>query len=118
MILWAAPAAAQEVDCTNVVTQQDMNTCAYDDWQYADGELNDAYAAAITLAQEMAEYSDTDVEEALRVAQRAWVTYRDAACLVESLSAEGGSMQPMLEYGCMARLTEERAEDLRLFVAY
>jgi uncharacterized protein YecT (DUF1311 family) len=113
--LLAAPAVAQKVSCVSPVTQADMNECAALDWEIADEALNVAYADAIAAAREMTAYSETDVEEALRDAQRAWVAFRDLACEVESLAAEGGSMQPMLYSGCMARLTEARTEDLIIF---
>jgi uncharacterized protein YecT (DUF1311 family) len=60
-------------------------------------------------------YSQVNVEESLREAQRAWVTFRDLACEVESLVAEGGSMQPMIYSACLTTLTEERTDALRYF---
>ena len=47
------PAAAQEADCDAAVTQQDMNQCAYADWEAADADLNSAYQAAIALLQDL-----------------------------------------------------------------
>ena len=114
-LLWAAPAMAQELDCSAPVTQNDINQCAEMDWRRADVALNDSYAMAVAAARDMGKYSDTDIEEALRAAQRAWVTFRDLACAVESLQAEGGSMQPMLFSGCMTRLTLARIDDLHYF---
>ncbi|TXH96313.1 MAG: DUF1311 domain-containing protein [Pseudorhodobacter sp.] len=50
----------------------------------------------------------------LRKGQKAWISFRDDACAAEGYVMHGGSAEPMLVYGCMARLTEARAEDLRL----
>ena len=52
-------------------------------------------------------------EASLREAQRAWVTFRDAHCRLQSFEARGGSMQPMLLSQCKAYLTELRTEQLR-----
>lgn len=118
------PAQAQEeaIDCNDPVTQFEMNECAYRDWQAADANLNEAYGFAIAHAQRIdtsaamtGDTRDTGTEEMLRRAQRAWITFRDAACSVESDIALGGSMQPMLYSGCMTALTRRRAEDLRYF---
>lgn len=110
---------AQDVDCDTAETQQDMNFCAEQDWQVADADLNDAYGAALALMQEIDTVTepmgDTE-EERLRTAQRAWVDYRDAACDVAGYAMRGGSAEPLLIYGCMAALTEERTAGLRSLV--
>jgi uncharacterized protein YecT (DUF1311 family) len=109
-------ATAQDVDCTNAVTQQEMNLCAELDWQVADAELNDAYAAVIAMMQNIdAETTPIGVtEEArLREAQRAWVAFRDATCDVAGYAMRGGSAEPLLIYGCMMTLSAERADELR-----
>ncbi|MEJ2021971.1 MAG: hypothetical protein P8X43_08020 [Maritimibacter sp.] len=52
MALFAAPALAQELDCNNALTQSDMTQCAYQGWQYADGDLNATYRLAVSWAKE------------------------------------------------------------------
>ena len=114
-ILLTGPLQAQEVDCAMAETQQDMNFCAEQDWQAADEVLNDAYAKAMILMNTI----DADLPEEdkgavshLRRAQRSWMDFRDAACAAEAYMMHGGSAEPMLLYGCMARLTSARAVDL------
>ncbi len=113
------PAAAQEIDCANAVTQQDMNQCAYNDWEAADADLNAAYKRAMALLQ----HWDADLPQAeqggakaLKEAQRAWITFRDKACEAEGYAMKGGSAEPLLVYGCMRQLTEDRTEQLSTFV--
>ena len=113
------PAAAQEVDCANAVTQQDMNQCAYADWEAADADLNAAYKRAMDLLKGW----DADLPEAerggaaaLKEAQRAWISFRDKACEVEGYAMKGGSAEPLLVYGCMRQLTEDRTVQLTGFV--
>lgn len=119
LFLAPLPALAQDPDCGDPVTQAEMNDCAIADWQAQDAVLNDAYAEAMALLQAW----DADLPEnlrggadKLRAGQRAWITYRDAACAAEGYAMRGGSAEPLLVYGCMARLTEERAQDLQAMV--
>jgi uncharacterized protein YecT (DUF1311 family) len=111
------PILAQDLDCSNVQTQTDMNFCAKQDWQDADDALNDIYKAAISqmkLTDSVLDAEDAGAVEALKSAQRLWVKYRDAACTAEEYPFTGGSIQPMIYWSCQARLTWARVEDLGL----
>lgn len=108
-------AQAQVPDCAQAVTQLDLNLCAEADWQRADRDLNEAYAAAMDLLKSWEGDLPENLRggpETLRTAQRAWISYRDAACAAEGYAMRGGSAEPLLVYGCLARLTEARARDL------
>lgn len=124
-------AAAQEPtrDCSDPQTQTDMNICAFETWQRADAALNSAYVAAIAVAKARDTsreglsmqrrvghaLDDISTEEALRRAQRAWITFRDHACLAESDIAFGGTLQPLLHSGCFTDLTLQRTTQLLSF---
>jgi uncharacterized protein YecT (DUF1311 family) len=113
------PAAAQEVDCANAMAQQDMNQCAYADWEAADAELNDAYRNAIALLTQWDANLPQDEQggaAALKEAQRAWITFRDKTCEAEGYAMKGGSAEPLLIYGCMRLVTEERTNHLTSMV--
>lgn len=102
------------------MTQSDMNFCAQADFKAEDGRLNAEYKAAMARARELDSYAETDgpgAAEALKTAQRAWITYRDAACEAESWLMKGGSAEPLVVLTCMATLTAQRADDLALFLA-
>ena len=51
---------------------------------------------------------ENEAEGFLRQAQRDWVAYRDNACAAKGYLMHGGSAEPMVIYGCRARLTQER----------
>lgn len=109
------PVAAQEVDCANAMAQQDLNQCAYQEWKAADARLNEVYGRAMALLKAW----DSDLPDdakggagALKDAQRAWITFRDKACEAEGYAMKGGSAEPLLVYGCMRQLTEERVGHL------
>jgi uncharacterized protein YecT (DUF1311 family) len=115
LLLLATPAAAQDVDCANAMTQSDMNACAYQDWEVQDADLNAAYVAAMDVLQlwdANLPAAEKGGVKAMRDAQRAWITFRDKACEAEGYAMKGGSAEPLLVYGCMARLTETRAAQL------
>lgn len=113
--LAAVPLAAR-ADCAEAVTQVELTQCAYLDWQAADAALNLAYSLArgtmksIDLALEA---HDRGAERALREAQRAWIIVRDESCRAQAWTMKGGTAEPMVLYGCMARMSEERAAFLR-----
>ncbi|MDR7125010.1 lysozyme inhibitor LprI family protein [Pseudotabrizicola sp. 4114] len=112
---FAGAAHAQSVDCDNAMTQMDMNACAANAFDAADKDLNAAYArarAAMRRIDGELDASQAGGETALRDAQRAWITFRDNACLTEGFQMRGGSAEPLLVFGCKARLTEQRAQDL------
>ena len=117
--LTALPALAD--DCSEAVTQSDMNNCAVAGWEAEDARLNAVYPKAMALLKSW----DEGLPEAerggaarLREAQRAWITYRDAACEVAGWPMRGGSAEPLLVYGCMTELTRERVEDLESLLEY
>lgn len=110
-------------NCANPQAQQEMNYCAGQDAERADAELNTVYRTAIAAAQAAdREYAGLPQvradpgpgeEATLREAERAWVSFRDANCRLQSFEARGGSMQPMLEGGCRATMTRARTAELR-----
>lgn len=114
-VLLATPVWAQDVGCSNAQTQMEMTSCAEQDWQTADADLNAAYAAAQKVMRAIdagLPKAEQGAEANLRAGQRAWVTFRDATCAAEGYAMHGGSAEPMLIYPCRARLTEQRGADL------
>lgn len=121
LLLHSLPALAQTTDCANAITQQDMNICAEEDWQEADAALNDTYGEVMAAMKAM----DADLppalhggEDALRTAQRAWITYRDANCTAAGFLMRGGSAEPLLVYGCLRQMTLDRTAELQDLVSY
>ena len=112
---WASAALAQGDACANIGQgiQSELNACALQDGQKADEALNAAYREALAWAR--GEDLDDEVgetEAGLRAAQRAWVAFRDANCVVHPAAQGRGSMAPMLLYGCFEGTTRERAREL------
>jgi uncharacterized protein YecT (DUF1311 family) len=49
----------------------------------------------------------------LRAAERLWLSYRKSNCEAEASVYEGGTIQPLIQLRCMARVTRERAAELK-----
>jgi len=114
-VAFAVPASGQDIDCGYPLNQMEMTYCAEKGWLENDKRLNEAYRSAMARMKETDQYLPADLRgaaDALRDAQRAWIPYRDKACAAEGYLARGGSMEPMLIYGCLAMLTAQRTEAL------
>lgn len=114
----AAPGLAADLDCENAMTQFEMNRCAHQSYVLADEDLNLAYKMAMDMARATDEYLEDGQEPAaimLRDAQRAWITFRDKACALESSMFRGGSMAPLVYSTCLERETRARTEALRFY---
>ncbi len=111
-------ADAQDWDCSDPgnLPQQGMNYCAYEDYKSADADLNFAYKRARDAMRQTDEnlpQTQRGAADSLLRAQRAWITYRDAACETEGFSFRGGSMEPFIVASCKAQLTRQRTQALR-----
>jgi uncharacterized protein YecT (DUF1311 family) len=102
MLLWflaAAAAPAQDYRCDSIKTD-DLMACAEAKWERADGALNRQWKS-MTHSPELVK------------AQRAWLSYRDAECEVENPASPQGREYPIHKLLCWARMTDERAKQLR-----
>jgi uncharacterized protein YecT (DUF1311 family) len=90
-------------------TQLEMNECAVADYQTADAALNAAWSPAKSFMDGIGQGA------VLLDAQRKWIAFRDAACAAEAAPYAGGSIQPLIYYGCATRLTRARTQDLGEF---
>lgn len=107
------PASAQ--DCSGAQTQVELNQCAYSAWQTADAELNAVYKRVMAVLKEQDGQLYVGLRggpEALRDAQRAWITFRDKTCEAEGFAMRGGTAEPMVVGFCLARITRERISHL------
>jgi Uncharacterized protein conserved in bacteria len=118
-VLAASAATAQDqpdVDCKNAQTQMEMTYCAEQDFADADEQLNAQYKIT---RQVMKDWDGDAMDglgsaaDALLVSQRAWLAFRDAQCAFHGYQARGGTMEPMLIYGCQAELTRQRTQQLK-----
>lgn len=86
--------------------QTNMNLCAKQRYDASDAQLNVTWKALLT-------HLDKATKAKLVVVERDWIKFRDGQCACEASGFEGGSMQPLIHFGCMRRLTEERIGHLQ-----
>jgi uncharacterized protein YecT (DUF1311 family) len=94
-------------DCRDPMNQSTMNMCAQRDFEAADGELNKVYGELMKAL----DYESYKTK--LKLAQRAWIQFRDTECTFETAENEGGSIHPMVYAGCETLLTKARTKQLR-----
>ena len=102
--------------CGEAADTATMLACINRDLSAADDELNTLYGALLGKVQHWdraEDTSDAGFETRLRQSQCAWISFRDAECVLRGSVMEGGSAQPLIVNGCRAALTKERNMHLR-----
>ena len=115
-LMMATPALADDkLDCKDPQDQSSMTQCAALDFEKADTQLNSIWpkikANAVSNDEGTGKHEYAD---ALLASQRTWLAYLEAQCKWQGFDMHGGSGEPMLYYGCKARLTTERIKELQL----
>ena len=94
------------------MAQSEMNRCADLDARKADSELNAVYNQLLSKLK-----SDQNATKKLRMAQRAWIAFRDAQLdalfPAEDKQAEYGTISPMCYSQAATTMTKERTAQLR-----
>jgi uncharacterized protein YecT (DUF1311 family) len=117
MIIFLVPivcSASDEIKCNQAGTQAELNVCAKDEYDQADRELNHTYQLLVKEAT-----ADKLFVSRLKLAQRAWIAYRDAeldayfACAEPDVRICFGSMYPLLYFSRKTALTHERSNHLK-----
>lgn len=91
--------------CTEGTSPQQM-ACAEREFKAASDQLKRARA-------ELYEDLEPRSRVKFRAAERLWLGYRKSNCGAEASIYEGGTIQPLIELRCMARVTRERAAELK-----
>jgi uncharacterized protein YecT (DUF1311 family) len=92
--------------CEGYGSQAEATGCARREFQKADAELNKAY-------NRLAGILDAEEKALLKESELAWIKYRDSNCTFESSQYKGGTMRPMIESFCLARVTQARTAELK-----
>jgi uncharacterized protein YecT (DUF1311 family) len=102
----ASPTAETGTDCKNATTTAAMRACENARFQKAEQELNAVYK---NLIKEL----DAGRKEKLRLAQSAWLRFREANADFEADAARGGTIAPLIKMTVLADMTEARTKDLK-----
>lgn len=111
-----AGGAGRAVDCDDIRNTYESNVCADRAFKEADAKLNDVYKRVLAHIAESGMEKPYDGEtwaSAMKVAQRAWLAFRDADCKgVVTMEWTGGSGTSAAVLGCMTEKTKVRSEEL------
>ena len=112
LALFAAESSADtsgKIQCNPGGAQIEMNVCAHEEFVAADQALNRTYQALLRK-----EGADGHYVTKLRLAQKAWIAFRDAeleatfACAKDDPRVCWGSIYPLAYNAVKTRLTHER----------
>jgi uncharacterized protein YecT (DUF1311 family) len=92
--------------CENRGSQAEATDCSYREYKAADAQLNQIYA-------KLAAALDDEDKAQLKESELAWIKFRDSYCSFESSQYKGGTMRPMIENFCLARVTKSHAAELK-----
>lgn len=93
-------------DCKDAATTAAMRTCENARYEKAEQDLNAAF-------NELMRQLDADQKSKLRVAQSAWMRFRQANADFEAATVRGGTLEPLLKVTTLADMTEARAAELK-----
>lgn len=104
-------------DCSSLGNNSAVLKCASENKASAEKKLNQSWSDAKKRIAE-AYQSDASLgktyQQTLLDSQRAWLKYRDSHCKLEAfLAEEGSSVNQALTSNCLARLDEERSQQLQ-----
>ncbi len=87
-------------------SQSEMNQKEYAIYEKADAALNKIYLQVLSKL-------DDEGKAKLKVAQRAWVVFRDAQAELDADIMRGGSAAPLLRAGSLTGTTRHRTDELK-----
>lgn len=108
LCLSLAPTALAQ-NCDNPSSASEADECATLRLRAAQRELNEVYGALL-------DSEDKDFAAAVRKAQEAWVTWRDAEAGLAAKAAHG--QEALARKKQEAQMTEDRVRDLRSYSGY
>ena len=93
-------------DCKHATTTAAMRACENARFQKAEQELNTAY-------KNLMKQLDDGQREKLRLAQSAWLRFREANADFQADTARGGTLAPLIRISVLADMTAARAAELK-----
>lgn len=110
-------------NCGDKPNQTAMTMCQRAVASAADVEMNQVWRRVRAVMQAADRSAGSNAAEAGNVAallasQRAWLTFRDAECRIESYEWRGGTMQPFTENQCLAQVTRSRTQQLQEMLSW
>ena len=102
----AVQTAETGADCKNAATTAAMRACENARYQKADQRLNAIY-------KDLIKQLDAGPREKLRLAQSAWLRFREANADFQAEVAREGTLAPLIKMSVLADMTEARTAELK-----
>lgn len=96
--------------CLSMANQEEINQCAATNYSTAFTEMDDIY-------QKLMGQLDQEQQQLLRQTQGNWTAFRDAHCACETFAHKNSSVESLLNYKCLTKLTQQRIDNLRGLMA-
>jgi uncharacterized protein YecT (DUF1311 family) len=87
-------------------TQAEMNKEAIKSYEKSDLELNNLYKKLINSIE-------GNSKTFFIQAQRNWIAFKEQQCKFEASIYDGGSIQPLIKFDCLDRITKSRISELK-----
>jgi uncharacterized protein YecT (DUF1311 family) len=100
--------AADPTGCDNATTTAAMQACESARYTQVNQKLNEVYARLMKTL-------DASKREKLRVAELAWIQFRDKNAAFMASAAEGGTLAPLIQLTTSRTMTEARTAELAKF---
>jgi uncharacterized protein YecT (DUF1311 family) len=91
--------------CEDAVTTAAMRACEDSRYQIALRELNAAY-------QSLMKTLDRGHQQKLRLAERAWLRFRDTSADFQASRVQGGTLAPLVRITILTDMTKARTQEL------
>lgn len=99
------PAKTADRECQQAATTSAMRACENARYNVAQRELGVAYRSLL-------QHLDGEQKQKLRVAQLAWIRFRDTNAEFQASLAEGGTLAPLIKIGSLTEMTKARTSEL------
>ena len=102
----ATPANPADSECQQATTTSAMRACENARYNVAQRELDVAY-------QSLLQHLDGEQKQKLRIAQRAWIRFRNTSAEFQASLAQGGTLAPLIKIGTLTEMTKARTSELK-----
>ena len=103
----------KQVNCGSIEGTQEQKDCFNKTYQQADQRLKQVYSRLVAFF-ELNAATVAERKRRLSRAQEAWVKFRDSNCEFRSSGRE--QERAVFQESCLARMTQERAQELEEFL--
>jgi len=109
-----------EINCDSAITQMDMNFCAKQGYEKAQLTMDSIYTQLENIIKERQkdyqnenQLTGKDLINSFVDSQKQWEEYRKASAGFNGAIYQGGSIQPLIYFSVMQRITEDRIKELQ-----